>query len=163
MIKKMTILKDELKPGDFPVEVGDNYLTIYREIPEFGTSAELNATQEELAKAKKALSLVNLVAHQYFAQARRLDGLGAHTLAHRSVVHGERIQAALRGEEIQDWDEPNLRSIHRDKLENAKYWSEWLSSVVDETLTDGTPLLTAVFEQHPELAARLRKVIEEKK
>lgn len=164
MLKKMTITRDELRPGDWPLaaEPGKDLITIYREIPEFGTSAKLDAAEEELTKAKATLSRVNQVAHQYFAQARRLDGLAATKLAHRARVHGERILAALRGEELQEWDYPSPSQIHRDLVGSAKYWSEWLSSVTEEKLTDGTPLLAAVFEQNPELADRLRKALEKK-
>jgi hypothetical protein len=164
MIKKMTIPKDEIVAGDYTIAVSeDGYAIIYREIPSFGTSAELNEVKEQLAKAQSLLSKVNEVAHQYFAQARRLEGLAAPNLAHRATIHGERILAALRGEELQNWTQPTPSQIRRDLLGSAEYWTEWLSTVTEERLTDGTPLLTAVFEQNPELAARLRKAIEEKK
>lgn len=164
MIKKFTITRDELRPGDFPVaaEPGQNYITVYREIPEFGTSAELHAAQEELTKAQQTLSQVNLVAHRYFAQARRLDGLGAFAMARRARTHAERILAALRGEPLQDWDQPDPDETRRDMVASAEYWSQWLTTVTEETLTDGTPLLTAVFEQNPELADRLKKALEKK-
>lgn len=163
MIKKMTITRDELQPGDYPIETGDeNYIVIYREIPEFGNSAKLHAAEQELAKAKAILSRVNQTAHQYFAQARRLQGLSAPKLAHRARLHGDRILAALRGEELQEWTEPNPAQVRLDMLASAEYWSEWLTTVTGETLTDGTPLLTVVFEQNPQLADRLKKALENK-
>lgn len=164
MIKKMTVTRDELRPGDFPIaaEPGQQYITIYREIPEFGTSAELNAAQEELARVKKTLSGVNEVAHRYFAQARRLDSVGASAMARRARVHAERILAALRGEPLQDWVQPNPDETHRDLVASAEYWSQWLTTVTEETLSDGTPLLTAVFQQNPQLADRLKKALEKK-
>lgn len=162
MIKKMTILREEMVAGDFPIAFSeDGYAIIYREIPEFGTSAKLNATQEELAKAKAILSRVNQTAHQYFAQARRLKELGADRLADKSVLHGERIQAALRDESLQNWPLPDEDDTRMPEATRA--WNAWLSLAIDITLEDGTPLLTAVFEQNPELAVRLRKAIEEKK
>lgn len=155
MIKKFTIRRDELRPGDFPVaaEPGKNLITIYREIPEFGTSAELD-------KAKATLSRVNEVAHRYFAQARRLKELGADRLANMAIIHGDRIQAALRGEGLQNWPLPDEDDTRYPKATRA--WNAWLSLAIDITLEDGTPLLTAVFEQNPELADRLKKALEKK-
>lgn len=157
-LKKFTIPKDELRPGDFPIAFSkDGYAIIYREIPEFGTSAELNATRTELAKAKATLTAVNEVAHRYFYQARRLKELGANRLADRAVIHAERILAALRGEGLQDWPLPTEDD---DRAPNeARAWNAWLYLALDSKLDDGTPLLKAVLEQNPDLAARLDAVI----
>lgn len=162
MIKKMTITRDELRPGDWPLEAepGKDLITIYREIPEFGNSAKLHAAEEELTKAKATLSGVNEVAHRYFAQARRLKELGADRLANMAIIHGDRIQAALRGEGLQNWPLPDEDDTRYPEATRA--WNAWLSLAIDITLEDGTPLLTAVFEQNPELADRLKKALEKK-
>lgn len=162
MIKKMTITRDELRAGDWPLEAeaGQQYITVYREIPEFGNSAKLHAAEEELAKAKRTLSGVNEVAHRYFAQARRLRELGANRLADKAVINGERILAALRQEGLQDWPLPT--EDDEPFPGEARAWNAWLHLALDTTLEDGTPLLRAVFEHNPELAARLRKALEKK-
>lgn len=155
MLKRFTIPTDEIRPGDYPIATsGDGYVTIYREIPEFGNSAKLHAAEEELAKAKTTLSKVNEVAHRYFAQARRLKELGADRLADKSVLHGERIQAALRDESLQNWSLPDEDDTRNPEATRA--WNAWLSLALDTTLEDGTPLMEAVFAQDPELAARFK-------